>query len=903
MAIFSGIAAAIGGLLGGSFLAGVGGFLLKTAVGIGLNLLAQSIAGKPKEPVFSINGQLQGGGDLPRSFILGRTATAGSLVWVNTWGRDGDTPNAYLTQVIALSDLPVTGLRKVWVNSEPVTLTGSNSGWGYRVPEFDNEGGNLWIKFYDGTQTTADTFLVNTCSNYNRQWDRNRIGRGVAYAIVTARVSKQMFSGIPNFKFELDGLRLYDIAKDSSAGGNGTHRWSDPSTWGGDGDHLPAVQAYNLLRGLRWNNEWFYGVQGMAAGRLPAADWIHAINKCRAPIQGVSGAEPTYRAGGEVTVDAPLANALEALNTACQGRIPEIGGTYLMTVGAPDAPVAHFTDDDIISTDGQSFTPFFGLADTINGVSATYPAPEDGWVVKSAPPIHRTDLEAAHGNRRLMAAVELNFVPYAEQVQRLMKSALEEAQRARRHTIVLPPRFWAYATPGAIFSWSSARNGYTNKLMRVDGVLDRANLDVQVDLTEVDPSDYDWDSGTDFKPPVDGALGALRPQPQPIVDFYAEAGVAVDSNGNNRRCSVVLGWDGSKDDIDLLRFELRLVSTLGVIYTGRTEDVRRGWIEIAPGILLPNTEYEVRATYGTYAGNRMFEWSDWIRVRTKDIRLGALDIYPISIDQLNKDVSDVLEFIGGGRREIEDELERIGQLVAEQDSGNFADKQELRRELVSSLDAAEARYDLKITAATGPDSALVARIETLTAQVNDDIATAVDTLHTQITDVDGRVSANTAAITSLKTQVDDDIATAMDLLSAEITTVDGRVTANAGHIQALLAEVDGLSSSVTMRAEAHQSTEDGWAVWGVQVKTGSSGGWSQAALYIETRDNLSRMVMNADQFIITNGEDSTSPFTFINGAAAMQVANIGEVTAGVIRSPDGRFVINLDEGYLRISDG
>lgn len=52
MAIFTGIATAIGGLMASTFLSGaVGSFLLKAAVGIGLNLLAQSIAGKPKEPV------------------------------------------------------------------------------------------------------------------------------------------------------------------------------------------------------------------------------------------------------------------------------------------------------------------------------------------------------------------------------------------------------------------------------------------------------------------------------------------------------------------------------------------------------------------------------------------------------------------------------------------------------------------------------------------------------------------------------------------------------------------------------------------------------------------------------------------------------------------------------------
>src|SRR5690606_21137801 len=190
--------------------------------------------------------------------------------------------------------------------------------------------------------------------------------------------------------------------------------------------------------------------------------------KCRAHTTGADGDEPTYRSGGEITIDAPLATALEAINTACQGRITEVGGFYSMFLGAPGSPSFSFTDDDILSTEEQSFTPFFGLADTINGIAATYPSPNDGWAMEPAPSIYRSALEARHGNRRLMADVELAFAPYAEQVQRVMKAALMEGQRARRHTHVLPPSFWAYAVPGEVGSWTSARNGYTTKSFRVD---------------------------------------------------------------------------------------------------------------------------------------------------------------------------------------------------------------------------------------------------------------------------------------------------------------------------------------------------------------------------------------------------------------------------------------------------
>lgn len=710
MAIFTAIASvftAVSGFIGG--LGAVGAFLLKTAVGVGLSLLAQSLAGKPKDPTFSINGTLQGGGDVPRSFIMGRTATAGSLVFVNTWGNDGDTPNAYLTQVIALSDLPVRGLAEVWVNGERVTLGGLTDR-GYAVNEYAD---SLWIKFYDGTQTTADSFLFTSVSNGNRWWNPDRIGRGVAYAIVTARVSKNMFSGVPSFKFVLEGLRLYDISRDSTQGGVGPQRFADPSTWGGDGDFLPAVQIYNLLRGISFEGQWFYGLQNMAAARLPSIDWITQIEKHRAGTLESTGWVNTYRSGGEIQVEAPLTSAVEALLTACQGKISEVGGVYYLHSGAPDAPVIAFTDDDILSTEEQEFTPFLGLADTINGVSANYPSPADGWVTKTAPPLYRTDLGAIDGNRRLMADVDLNFVPYPEQDQRLMKSALEEARRFRRHTIVLPPKFWASATPGTVFSWTSERNGYIAKLMRLDGVADRANLDVMIDITEVDPADYDWSTDAEFKPPVDGQLGVIRPTPQAIVDWFAEPATIKDAAGDDRRPAIRLTWDnsdGRHDDVIGVEYEIRLQASLEKVTEGRTDQPQVGSMLISQS-LLPNQSYVVRGRY-IPGGDRPVLWSGFIPVITPNILLSDKDVF---VDVDIEGIEDALGWLRNSTRTAQDAIDGLIAAQMEMATVAYRDTRNLARELSVELGEARAEYREEIQLAVNETMAVAGKVETLTA--------------------------------------------------------------------------------------------------------------------------------------------------------------------------------------------
>ena len=220
---------------------------------------------------------------MPRSFGLGTHMTAGSLVYANYWGASGETPNAYLTQVIAVSDLPREQLLEVWISGEKVTLlTGeADAAKGFPVEEYRVEVRRPAIAapIISGSNTTtapksaADTFLTGTVSSTDRPYGATRIGTGICYVIATALVEDKLFSGFPTFKFVMSGIPLYDPSKDSTNGGSGSHLYSNPATWGGDGDQLPAVQAYNVLRGIKYGSAWVYGLQNMVgAARLPAAE-------------------------------------------------------------------------------------------------------------------------------------------------------------------------------------------------------------------------------------------------------------------------------------------------------------------------------------------------------------------------------------------------------------------------------------------------------------------------------------------------------------------------------------------------------------------------------------------------------------------------------------------------------
>lgn len=686
MAIFTSAAVATFLGISASFFTAAIAFGLNAAVAIGLSLAARALSSKPDAAQvdnFSVQGKLQSGGDVPRSFQLGYSVTAGSLAYANTWGFNGATPNAYLTQVIALQDVPGGNLVEVWINGELCSLGALHPEYGYAVPRYAKDGADhLWVKFFDGTQTTADAFLVSRVSSATRPYQATRVGTGVAYAVCTALVEDKLFSGFPTFKFALSGIPLYDPSKDSSVlGGSGTHRWSDRSTWGGDGDNLPAVQLYNLLRGVTYNGQWLYGLQGMSGARLPATNWIAQIGKCRAAIQGESGLEPTYRSGGQVNVDAQLGNAVEALLTACQGRLSEIGGFYKVHLGAPDSPTFAFTDDDILSTEEQTYRPFFALSDSINGIAAKYPLPAEGWNTKVAPPIYRSDLEAKDGGRRLLANPSFDFVPYSAQVQRLMSSALEEAQRARTHNIALPPAYWIIE-PGDIGAWTSARNGYVAKLFRADAVADRANLDVGASLTEVDPSDYDWNHAIDFEPVSTGPTVFERPAPQGIKDWAVDPDIIVDNDGYSRRAAIRLRWDGSLPGVKGVTYQVRLKNGDGSLVTsGNTDQLSVGALRISHN-LLPLTQYQARGQYIPIAPRDML-WSDWMDVTTPDVRTSLIDFE----NSVRYQVTTIQDLLFDQVALLE---QRIASITKSQDARNWLDKKDLRSDLSATYKAATA---------------------------------------------------------------------------------------------------------------------------------------------------------------------------------------------------------------------
>lgn len=631
------VAGVIAGLF---FAAGTTAFTIASAVigialGVGLNIVASLLMRKsPSQDIGGTTGKLQGGGVVPRSFPLGKTVVTHSLVYANTFGQDGKTPNAYMSVVYALADLPVGGgnacLAEWWCNGSKVTYNpaATPETEGIPIPEFAKDGRNhLWIRVYDGTQTTADSRLVALFgSDADRPYGSDRVGNGVVYVVVTCRLNREVMGGVPQSKFVLNGIPLYDVRDDTTAGGDGSQRWATQSTWGASPTN-PIVQAYNVIRGISYDGQWFYGGQTVSAAQLPIAAWSAAANECDALVDKAGGGtEAQFTAAGEVRCDMEPGDVLDMLLIACNGRMGEVGGVYKPHVGAASSAVLSITDDDILSTSASVFNPFKGLAEQVNFVTGKYIEPGEGWAAKDAPELASVDLEAIDG-RRNPVDVTYDFVTNGRQVQRLMKSALLEARRERTHVLPMPPDAYFLEPAVDTISWTSTRNGYVNKLFRVDQFDDEDNIGIGLAVTEVDPSDYDWNANTDEQAIVIAPTPLVFPPSQTIEDFAVEP-ITISAAAGVSKAGIRITWDGDDlDDVIGVEWQVWTSDLSALVAEGVTapSTVPLGEALIEVG-LVSSTTYKVRARFVPGSG-RSTSWSSYATVTTQDVRVDfdALD--------------------------------------------------------------------------------------------------------------------------------------------------------------------------------------------------------------------------------------------------------------------------------------
>ncbi|CUX41766.1 conserved exported hypothetical protein [Agrobacterium deltaense Zutra 3/1] len=720
-------AAPVGGLiagLAGSILSA--GTFVKLAIGLAINVglslyqqaKARREARKNQQSTGGVKLSIQMGESNPRSYLIGTRATAGRRAYINNWGEEENTPNAYITEVVEISCLPShagpQGLDAVWFGDTAGTILWNEphpDGRGYPVAQYRQNGTDyLWIKYLDGSQTTADSFLLSRfAGRAERPYRDTMIGRGCQIVIITARRHEELFrNGFPQGLYQPRPMRLYDIRKDSSVGGNGPHRWNDPSTWESS-NNLPMM-IYNIARGIYYNGRWVHGGRNFSAYRFPVSSWIAAINEAD---RDMGGGRRQFQGGLEVSVDRDGLEVIEDLRLGCSGRLAEVGGRIKALIGAPGAAVYSFTDREIVVTSDQDYEPFPTVAATHNTITGVYPEPAQRWADKDAAEQSSPELLARDDGERLAVSFRFDAVFISAQVQSLTSTMILDEQRWRTHELTLPPNA-AALEPNDPVAWSSDENGYSNKKFLVVRAIPMPGRLQRVVIKEIDPSDYDPPSI--IVPPVIGWMGPVPVPPQPMYGWQAFPATLPDAEGNPRYPTIEVRCAPNQDDVSYVRVQVKLTATDELVFDSGDSTViyEPPYAWVLNAVLAGNADYQARGKF-VPASNRPTEWGGWIAVRTPNI--DGSDI-TVGLGQVRDDVKNRIMELQHQMDQLAGIVESLSMSVATSDMDAKLDRDVMRSELGDAVASVIDERETRVTA----EGAMARRLSAVRAEMNDVVA-------------------------------------------------------------------------------------------------------------------------------------------------------------------------------------
>ena len=567
------------------------------------------------------------GGAVNQAIHVGRKETAGSFIYKGTWGVNNRVPNGFLVRIYALSDRPVIGFKDyVWVDGlkcgyDPdTTETVDGVNLGHNIPKFNASGGHrLWVKFHDGTQGSADNYLVNKFGSGARAWTEDHVGRGRAYMIVTQKYDKKAPTGEVEVTAVVKNTSLYDWRNDSTNGGSGSQRYSNQATWGTDPGN-PITNAYNVMRGIYYGSEWMYGGQKWPATRFDNDTWTAAANKCDSDVDVSGGGTIKWaRQGAEIDVSEEPWAVIERMLKASNGRIVESGGKFKVYVGGIGASVYSFTDNDTIISEeltGQLFPTRDSIANTVNG---TYVEPENAGEAKAYKPRTKSEYVEQDGDVR-KTTMDFDYVRDNRQAQRMALLALKDNRRFRTFSVA----FWSQARklePCDVISWTSDKYQFTAKKFIVGDVVLRDDGIVIVNVREADANDANWTPITDEDPFTTGVFEDLD---EPTQTFTANvtAVIQTDDDGKHRRPAIRIEetLDDEFVDCQALRYQVRKKNgDQKIIYRGRSmaffdpDNEDFGDITFTDNSFLEGREVQVRYKIEPES-DRDTEWSGWVDI-------------------------------------------------------------------------------------------------------------------------------------------------------------------------------------------------------------------------------------------------------------------------------------------------
>lgn len=610
IAAVAAIGSVIGGALGigtlaaaaGSMLSiGIGALAISTAVVVGNSLLS----GKPKVQNSKENlERLRASIDprTPRKSVVGKTALATDI-------RDEEFTDSqtYFHRFIAVAAHKVHAIREIWFDDKLAwTVAGGVTA------EFS---GYLWVApILEGSAANA--------INISARMGSTRRYTGCAYVHLKHKLTGNSSKTDSPFAQSIttritirgDGAYFYDPRLDSTvAGGTGSHRANDQTTWAWSDDACrnPALALLFYLLGWTINGDLSVG-KGIPAARIDLESFAVAANICDESVSTVAGSEPRYRCDGVWSEgDAPT-TVIDMLKACMNADLDDVDGKLRLSVFHNDLTEidAAFTADDVLgSFDWQPAPP---LNESFNVVRGVYTDPSDASLYQ---PVDYPEvaITSPDGIERVLP-FDMPMVESATQAQRLAGLRLTRQQYGGTFKAEFQATAWA-VQKNSVITLTFPPLGFVDKLFRVAEMSLRVDGIVPMVLREENAAVYGAPSLSDALAPVDST--PHDPALDPIIDAINSAGSGYTGYLTNEAHTVAAASDGTVSSFtgaggEFITWLDGTELTSGVTYAVQSSTGVSVSIDSGTGIYTISAmsasqgEAVLRATYGAMIIDRVY---------------------------------------------------------------------------------------------------------------------------------------------------------------------------------------------------------------------------------------------------------------------------------------------------------
>jgi len=527
----------------------------------------------------------------------------------------------FLHRIDVWAQGPITDIARYYVDGDPHTVSRLASRPYFRA-----------VGYYGKDNQTAFTSL----SAASNRWTSNHRGRGVAYSATRffAHGKKPQFNGEPEVEAEIVGGTRYDPRLDSTQpGGLGPQRKDDPSTWAFSDTWALCILDYlrdQSGRGLT-NDELHFPSFMAVADKNDVAVTIPTplTNTTGTPVIdywnrleggffniGVGNFYPAYREWQGVIEttqkrhalnialdpkDTVKINVLKLLN-GIRGDLQFSQGKYKLTIEDVEAATVYDFDHDTIL--GGLKIEYGGRSKRLNRVTLEYKNrnkdyKEDAVSWPNLQSVEYAALLAEDQGEALHQTVQGDGITDFYQAEDLAEFIVRSSRIGITVSLRLAP-VGSLLEPNDVIGITHDTPGWVNKWFRVQSVKVNEDFTAEIVATEYDVSIYTW------SPKSNEPLNTSDDLPNPWDEPPAIHNLGAIAAHNTKVDGTVISgfnvtWEGPIDTNQINYIEIAWKLTSETEYNDVTR-VQPGNISASISGLTDGKFYNIRLTYRTTLG-------------------------------------------------------------------------------------------------------------------------------------------------------------------------------------------------------------------------------------------------------------------------------------------------------------